>query len=347
MAGYVPGPWSERVPNGTQSGMSMAEGFEPTGDGWTLANFTAAIHRGGVAMWAWSPTQRVARLDGLCREFWGVSESVVSIDELFARVNAEDRAEMVENWWASEREPQAYSFDFRIGDGAGARWISARGVGGEASRVGAWIQAIFLDVTYTKRAEEAERLLTAELAHRVSNMFAVARALTSIVARDAKSMPLFAEDLSRRFGVLHEATALATRSQHGDHGNVPMGTLAERILAPYRNGANIDVDIADAVVAPPGKVNDYAMIFHELATNSAKYGALSGGGKLTLRGRMEDGAARLTWEEGAAPSSATKAEGTGFGSRLLKQTIERSLGGRFERTIDADGLRFEMVVESV
>ena len=62
---------------------------------------------------------------------------------------------------------------------------------------------------------------------------------------------------------------------------------------------------------------------------------------------MEDGAATLTWEEGAAPSSATKAEGTGFGSRLLKQTIERSLGGRFERTIDADGLRFEMVVESV
>ncbi|MCV5648964.1 hypothetical protein OFN55_40195, partial [Escherichia coli] len=81
---------------------------------------------------------------------------------------------------------------------------------------------IFMDVTERKRAEEAERLLTAELAHRVSNMFTVARALTSIVARDAKSAPSFAEDLSRRFGVLHEATALATRAHRGDHGHVPL-----------------------------------------------------------------------------------------------------------------------------
>lgn len=80
-------------------------------------------------------------------------------------------------------------------------------------------------------------------------MFTVARALTPIVARDAKSAPLFAEDLSRRFGVLHEATVLATRAQRGDHGNVPMSVLAERILAPYRNGTNIE----DAVVAPRAK----------------------------------------------------------------------------------------------
>lgn len=322
----------------------MAEGLDMTGAGWTLANFTAAIHRGGVALWAWSPTRRVAQLDALCREFWGVSESTVGIDALFARVNAEDRARMIEDWWASEREPHAYSFDFRIDEGPSARWISARGVGGEAGRVGEWVQAIFMDVTDRKRAEEAERLLTAELAHRVSNMFTVARALTSIVARDAKSTPLLAEDLSRRFGVLHEATALAMRSRAENPGSVALGTLADRILAPYRDGGNIDIAIAEAVMAPPGKVNDYAMIFHELATNSAKYGALSGGGTIRLRGWLENGASRLTWEEGAAPPQAAKAEGTGFGSRLLRQTIERSLGGRFARTIDASGLRFEMVV---
>lgn len=332
------------VLTGTQPGKVMAEGLELAGDGWTLENFTGAIHRGGVALWAWSPTRRMAQLDALCREFWGTSEAVVGIDELFKRVNAEDRSGMIEDWWASERDPQAYSFDFRIGEGPDARWISARGIGGDAGRVGEWVQAIFMDITDRKRAEEAERLLTAELAHRVSNMFTVAQALTSIVARDAKSAPLFAEDLSRRFGVLHEATALATRSQHGDYGNVAMSTLAERILAPYRDGANIDIDIEDAVAAPLGKINDYAMIFHELATNSAKYGALSGGGMLQLRGRMEGGASRLTWKEGPAPSRAAKVEGTGFGSRLLKQTIERSLGGRFERTIDASGLRFELVV---
>lgn len=309
-----------------------------------MENFTGAIHRGGVGLWAWNPTRRIARLDGLCRQFWCVSESVVGIDDLFGRVNAEDRARMMADWAASENEPHAYSFDFRIGEGSDARWISARGVGGEASRVGEWIQAIFLDITDHKRAEEAERLLTAELAHRVSNMFTVARALTAIVARDATSTPNFAEDLSRRFGVLHEATVLATRPRRFDQGDVRLRDLAERILTPYRDGAEIDVTIGDEAVAVPDKVNDYAMILHELATNSAKYGALSGGGTLRLRGEVTEGVLKFAWEESPSRSDAPKVNGTGFGSRLLRQTIERSLGGSFDRIIDAEGLRFEMIV---
>lgn len=322
----------------------MAEDTTPTDYEWTLENFTDTIHRGGVALWAWSPSRRLAQLDGLCREFWSTPKSVVAIADLFAKVNAEDRHGMVLDWDASATDPGPYSFDFRIGDGPNARWISARGVGGDAGQVGEWVQAIFLDITDRKRAEEAEHLLTAELEHRVSNMFTVARALTAIVAREAKSAPTFAEDLSRRFGVLHEATTLATRSHKLDHGKVRLQDLAERILSPYRDGANISVDIDGSAVSPPDQVNDYAMIFHELATNSAKYGALSGGGTLRLEGTVDEHEMRLTWEEGVAQSKADTADGTGFGSRLLRQTIERSLRGRFERTIDAGGMHFAMVV---
>ncbi|CAA2106819.1 Blue-light-activated histidine kinase 1 [Methylobacterium bullatum] len=322
----------------------MAEDVTSTGYEWTLASFTDTIHRGGVALWAWSPTRRLAQLDGLCREFWGTSESVVPIDDLFERVNAEDRSAMMRDWAASEADSHPYSFDFRIGDDPHARWVSARGVGGEAGKVGEWVQAIFLDVTRQKRAEEAEHLLTAELAHRVSNMFSVARALTAIVARGATSTPHFAEDLSQRFGVLHEATTLATRAQAGDHGKVRLRTLAERILSPYLDGGNIAIDVEEAAVAPPDKVNDYAMILHELATNSAKYGALSGGGTLTVTGRVSDGTLTLDWEETSASSGAVVSDGGGFGSRLLKQTIERSLGGSFTRRIDEAGLGFAMHV---
>ena len=322
----------------------MTERGGTADEAWTLASFSDTIHRGGVALWAWSPVRRLARLDSLCQEFWGTTQTVIGIDELFAKVNLEDRLGMIREWEASATDPQPYSFDFRVGVGPEARWISARGVGGEAGRVGEWLQAIFMDVTEHKRAEEAERLLTAELAHRVSNMFSVARALTSIVAREATSTPAFAEDLARRFGVLHEATTLATRSQKFDQGHVHLKDLAQRILSPYHQGHNIAVAIDEGVVVGSEYTNDYAMIFHELATNSAKYGALSGSGAVRVEGSMTGDTIRLAWREGGAEPGAVKGEGTGFGSRLLKQTIERSLRGRFSRTIDGDGLRFEMSV---
>lgn len=322
----------------------MRDGAELTGDEWTLGSFTAAIHRGGVGLWAWSPERRVAQLDSLCQEFWGTTETVAAIDDLFARVNAEDREAMIQDWMASAGDPHPYSFDFRIGEGADARWISARGIGGAAGSVGEWVQAIFLDITDRKRAEEAERLLTAELAHRVSNMFAVARALTSIVAREAASVPDFVDDLSRRFGVLHQVTTLATRSHRPDQGHVRLLELSERVLSPYLSGARITVDIPDEAVIGADRVNDYAMIFHELATNSAKYGALAAGGRLTVTGRTADDTLHLAWEERSAPAKAAGTDGTGFGSRLLRATIERSLRGQFMRTITEDGMRFEMTV---
>ncbi len=237
-----------------------------------------------------SPGQRLAQLDALYRALWGTTEAVVGIDALFARVNDEDRDDMMRDWTASATDPQPYSFDFRIGEGAGARWILAREFGGDARRVGDWIHAIFINITEHKRAEEAEQLLPAELAHRVSNMFTVAWALTAIVARHATSASTFAEDLSGRFGVLHEATILATRPRRLDQGAVRLRDLAERILAPYRDGAEIVIAVADEAVAAPGKVNDYAMIFHELATNSAKYGALQAGAPSACRARWRMGA---------------------------------------------------------
>ena len=64
----------------------MNDGAALTGHGWTLANFTGAIQRGGVALWAWSPLRRVAQLDSLCREFSGTPHGLVGIDDLFDRV---------------------------------------------------------------------------------------------------------------------------------------------------------------------------------------------------------------------------------------------------------------------
>ncbi len=86
-----------------------------------------------------------------------------------------------------------------------------------------------------------------------------------------------------------------------------LATLADRILAPYPT-VPTSRSPSPTKRSRPGQVNDYAMIFHELATNSAKYGALSGGGSLSPRGDVADGHLRLTWDESSARAAAPKAE---------------------------------------
>jgi molecular chaperone IbpA len=79
----VPARAGARNPRGDAGGGAAA------GETWRLANFSDTIHRGGVGLRAWSPEGRFAKLDGLCRAFWGTTGAVFGIDELFARVNAE------------------------------------------------------------------------------------------------------------------------------------------------------------------------------------------------------------------------------------------------------------------
>ncbi len=91
-----------------------------------------------------------------------------------------------------------------------------------------------------------------------------------------------------------------------------------------------------------------ALIFHELATNSAKYGALSapdGFVTVTVEADCEgDDTVCVTWDEntrgGAVPTPGSP---EGFGSRLLRMAVEGQLSGTFERTYSDDGLDIRIV----
>ena len=92
-----------------------------------------------------------------------------------------------------------------------------------------------------------------------------------------------------------------------------------------------------------------ALIFHELATNSAKYGALScAEGHVTVTVTddcEEDGRICVTWEERASPCGIdAKQETEGFGSRLLRMAVESQLNGSFERSYSDDGLDVRIVL---
>jgi two-component system CheB/CheR fusion protein len=200
----------------------------------------------------------------------------------------------------------------------------ARPVFDESGRLLSYV-GLNLDITERKHREETLALLSAELDHRVKNVFSLVTTIARQSSRTALTVEAFCRDFEgrmRALSVAHEMIA-----ENGWKG-MSLRTLLETELAPYRGGAHeaFRLDGPD-VILPIRSVQPLVLAFHELATNAAKYGALS-----ETRGRLavtwtSDPSARLavTWDESGL-SGITAPDGSGFGSRVLRQVLEMQLG---------------------
>jgi two-component sensor histidine kinase len=190
---------------------------------------------------------------------------------------------------------------------------------------------VFLDVTDRKLAEEAREMLANEMSHRVKNLFAIAAALTVIASRSADTPKEMARDLTERLVALGQAHELVRPVLGQQKRAAPLGDLLAVLLAAYDDkgviGSRIQVSVPDILVGE-GAITAMALVVHELATNSIKYGALSReAGSLDVTCSADDSEMVLVWtERGGPPVSAPRGQ-TGFGSVLVKRTITRNLGG--------------------
>ncbi|WP_238995350.1 sensor histidine kinase [Sphingomonas solaris] len=224
-----------------------------------------------------------------------------------------------------------YETDFRILAGDEVRWISARGQGEDVGIVGRTMFGIFLDVSGRKHAEEGNEPVAGEMNHRVKNLLTIAAGLTAITLRSAKSTEGMAQDLTARLTALGRAHDLVRPLPNGQGDAALLGDLLSVLLARYEDMGAFRGRIRVAVermgvgeVAATG----LALVIHELATNSMKYGALSvPTGTLDLSSTTDGDELVLTWLERGGPA-VTVPDGTeGFGSKLLRRSISGQLGG--------------------
>lgn len=190
--------------------------------------------------------------------------------------------------------------------------------------------------------QEHERsdLLIGELRHRVGNLFSLVQALHRQTGQSATD----ARDLEMKFGSRLAALAGAhSLILDRGWGKTSLRDLLKKTLAPYIERV---VFKGSDVRLPADSAFSFAMALHELATNANKYGALSSDkGRLVLDSHSEPDALGqklvLVWNEhdGPPPPEATS---EGFGSKLISQVVERQLGGKVTREVEADGLRFTM-----
>jgi PAS domain S-box-containing protein len=197
------------------------------------------------------------------------------------------------------------------------------------------------DIDASYRLSENRELLAQELSHRIKNIFAVISGLVSLSIRRHPENRAFGEDLIGTIQALGRAHDYV-RPSGGNRRDSLLAMLAD-LFAPYRGSGICRVSVTgDDVAVAASAATPLALVFHELATNSAKYGALScDDGRVTVtiadRGEMLS----LVWTEtGGPPSAATPSDG--FGSRLVDMSITGQLGGRWNRRFEAGGLICEM-----
>jgi two-component sensor histidine kinase len=202
---------------------------------------------------------------------------------------------------------------------------------------------VFLDVTARKRAEEGHEMLASEMSHRVKNLFSIASALTAIAARSAATTTEMARDLTQRLTALGRAHDLV-RPVPGqmDAKAALLGDLLTVLLAPYDEdravGQRVHVTVP-AVRVGSAAMTTLALIVHELATNSIKYGALSAAsGRLDVSCPAIERDMVLIWTERGGPPVEAPVEPTGFGSRLVTQSMSSQLGGTIAFDWQPDGL---------
>jgi two-component sensor histidine kinase len=232
------------------------------------------------------------------------------------------------------------------GDAIGTLWIVA-GVthhfNGEHARLMTELAAfvgVALRMVQTEKqltvALEKQETLTKEMSHRVKNLFSITDAMIRMTSRTSSTKEEMTERLSGRVHALANANALVRRS-FGDTGGAGVGLseLIGKVLLPYDH-AHSEVS-GPQVSLGDQATNNLALVFHELATNAAKYGALSRAtGSVSVRWEVDGDNLSVNWNEIGGPKISAPAE-KGFGSTLVETTIVRN-GGTIESDWQPEGL---------
>ena len=299
---------------------------------WDERHLRAAMRAAGIALWSWNVDTDAITMDEHAYDLWEVSkdEQEITFEILSRNIHTADLERVRSAFAATRAVIGAYEIDFRILSGNDIRWISARGQGDDVDIADRLMFGVFLDVTQRKQAEEANELLAGEMSHRVKNLLHLATALTQITKRSAATKEDMAHELTDRLMALGRAQELARPVPGRKKEAALLGDLISILLSPYDEK---EATVRIRVSVPKINVGEtsstaLALVFHELATNSAKYGSLSlASGTLDVSCNASDDEVVVTWTERGGPHIAVPAKLEGFGSKLVHRSMSTQLGG--------------------
>ncbi len=226
----------------------------------------------------------------------------------------------------------------------GTLWVASKAEGhftSEHARIATELATFVGIAMHVKRGEEriqqaleAQETLTREMNHRVKNLFALTEAMLRQTLRSSATKEQMAEALSGRLHALASAHSLVLRESSVLGDGLDLPALVRAIVAPHvRDASSCDGQIrieGPALQCGERAASSLALVLNELATNSAKYGALGAeGGAIAIRWQDKDDRLQLQWTESNGPLVSEPTH-TGFGNRLIETTVVRQFRGALE-----------------
>ena len=253
-------------------------------------------------------------------------------------------------WKHSLDTGEPYEIEYRLKHHAGGyRWTLGRAlpIRDEAGEIVRWFGTC-TDIHDLKRLEQGRELVSQELSHRIKNIFAVVSALVALSARQHPEARDFASTLRTRINALaraHEFVRPHTETSQPMVGPTTLHAFLRDLFSPYADAdgePRVQV-LGDDAVFDDQAATSVALLFHELATNAFKYGALSvEDGRVLLSTDHAGERFILTWRETGGPIVSGPPRHTGFGTSLAQLSVESQLGGRLTRDWRSEGLHVEI-----
>ena len=237
---------------------------------------------------------------------------------------------------------QTFQTEFRVLRPNGeTRWcIGAAAASVDASRRVVGLSGVTVDITDRKSAEERQTLLVREVDHRARNALAVVQSIIRLTRAESKEAYVAA--VEGRITALSRAHVLLSQSRWQ---GANLSRILDEELAPYRR-SDVEkiVTAGPEVFLEPATAQILALALHELATNAAKYGALSSAqGSVRLSWELGRSRLVLQWVESGGPS-VQRPRSEGYGTRVIGASVERQLDGSALFDWHPEGLRFTMSI---
>jgi len=250
------------------------------------------------------------------------TRSVTTVDQLLKSIDPDDVSEFRREVLLSGKTRKPFRIVLRQSNPAGqSQWLELDAQT-EADDNGnpLFVHGILRDVTESKREEARRELLLAEIAHRGKNLLAVVQSIAAVTFRGDRHMEAARAEFEQRLAALARSQALLSEQEWS---GVELADIVTLELAAYATQAVIEVD---AIRLKPSAAQSMSLIIHELATNAAKYGALSvPQGEIIFSARLrqqeDDEVLQLSWKERGGPP-VTPPSRKGYGSFLIEELLE-------------------------